>query len=84
MSLSPPVDLRSKQMLPTWESRTVLVDTWRLSLSVSRNPYRKVLWDRIRDDAVRVRYWNVRIVLRCGYRRVYWWHFVDRENGVTR
>lgn len=84
MSLSPPMDLQSRKMLPTWEITSYRSDQWRLALVVQRNPFRRMMWDKVRDDAVRVRYWNFMIVVRFGYRRRIWWHFVDRANGAIR
>lgn len=68
--------------LPTWE-RAVYRGSWRLALSVQRNPYRKMMWNIVRDDASMVRYWNFNILLSLGTRRYSWWHFVQVENPLT-
>ena len=83
MSLSPPPGLSSLPLGPTWEShhQYPTVDGWSLPyLAVRRNPYRHMMWDKIRDDAVRVRYWNFIVEIRVGYHRWLYWHFVERDN----
>lgn len=80
MSLSPPPGLTSAKLLPTWERAHWIGGYRRVGLSIGRNPYRHLMWDKLRDDAVTVRYWNFSILLKWGFHRWAWWHFVERPN----